>query len=654
MITTKLTDREFFSSCLDFNVPEFKEIPALVEKDDLDAAKKFFADYIRAFFRSEEKFAARKTSLFPSFDSIRKEAERVKSHTLISCRVPYSFGEKIDWTLNPTYNGYKEWPWVLNRHHEWGHLADYYVVSGDESFAKEWADQFMSWAVQAQCPDDIVNNDRGSFCENACWRTLEAAIRIGGWRYYIEIFSQSPSVSDEVITVFFKSVWEHGNYLRKTRSERNFLLHEMGALAAIGFEYYFLKDSAAWLEYANSRLEEQVDVQVYPDGMHYEMTVHYHDNCLRKYLTVYNMYVNAGKTPPEYTLRALERMYGAYVKMARPDFFCPTMNDGEGVEADIALRNALEVFPEREDFRYFVTHRAEGKAPEYGSYFMDYSGIVAMRSDWSENAVWAYMDASPLGYGHHHDDRHNIQMYAYGHELLIEAGTFDYDTSEMRRYVTSCRGHNCSRIDGLEQNMRKSYKRVPGVTSVKSDTRWNSSETRDVAESDYTAGYGEDPLLYVDWTRKLIFLKNEAGLPPVFVVVDRFKANDEDSHDYELIWHMHDNPTTLLKNSVTNVYPDGVGVTVASSDGNISIARGVKSPVFQGWMPNYSGGDVEHYPTPTALNKGRFAGTRRIVTVLAPFENGESPIVSVEASSDFENKEFTLILKSGTRVSLSE
>ncbi len=653
MEITKMTDKEFFSEHIDLTVSELAEIETFVADGDMSSARKIFADYIRKYFRDGFDLSALRAELLPDAETIKREAERVKGHTLISCRVPYTFGRKIDWTFNPTYNNYKEWPWVLNRHHDWKYLADHYVVSGDESFALEWAEQLLGWAEQAQCPEDIINNDRGSFCENACWRTLEASIRMVGWYYLIGIFSQS-SISDDAITVFFKSVCEHGGLLLKTRSERNFILHEMSSLAQIGFRYPFLKHSSHWLEFANARLEKEIDVQVYPDGMHYEMTVHYHDNCLHNYYNIYNMYTSAGKTPPEYTLRAMERMFGAYVKMARPDFFCPTMNDGEGVESDIVLRKAVKIFPKREDFKYFASHRAEGKAPEYGSYFMDHSGIVAMRSDWGENAVWAYMDASPLGYGHHHDDKHNIQMFAYGHELLIEAGTFDYDTSEMRRYVTSCRGHNCSRIDGLEQNMRKTYQRVPGVTSVKSDTRWMSSDTRDVAESDYTAGYGDDTLLYVDWTRKLIFLKNEADLPPVFVVVDRFKAKDENLHDYELIWHMHDNPTMLCGNTVTNIYSDGVGVTVASSDGNISVVRGETSPVFQGWLPKFGVGDVEHYPIPTALNKGRFTGSRRIVTVLAPFNGGKSFVSSVEASSDFDDRDFTLVLSDGTKVELCE
>ena len=654
MNTTKMTDLDFFLNHLNLEVSAFSEIEALAASGNFVRAKAIFANYIREFLREKFDFSECRKKLLSSAEKIKIEAERVKGRTLISCRVPYTFGEKIDWAHNPTYNNYKEWPWLLNRHHDWNYLAKHYIISGDESFAKEWVYQFLGWIDQAQCPEKIVNEGTGTRSENACWRTLEASIRMPIWNYLIKVFSVSEYVDDNVITEFFKSVCEHGNHLMKTTSERNFILHEMGSLAQIGFWYPFLKNSSLWLEFANERLEKEVDVQVYPDGMHYEMSIHYHEGCLRQYFDVYNMYVNAGKIPPEYTLKAMERMYGAYVKMARPDFFCPTMNDGDGVVADDALRDVVDIFPNRCDFKYFATRRIEGCPPDCQSCFREYSGIVAMRSDWSENAVWAYMDASPLGYGHHHDDRHNIQMYAYGHELLIEAGNFDYDTSEMRRYVTSSRGHNCSSIDGLEQNMRKNYKRRPGITSIKSDSKWYSSENRDSIESFYCYGYGEEPLLYVDWTRKLIFLKKEENLPPIFVVIDRFAAKDSEVHDYELIWHMHDNPTIISKNTVINTFSDGVGISISSSDGTASVVRGVKTPVYQGWLPKFGIGDVEHYPIPTILNKGQFLGSCRIVTVLEPFEKNLSVISGVEASNDFSSKNFELILKDGSRVELME
>ena len=155
MITTKLTDMEFFSSCIDLDTDGLKDISSFVEKGDFDSAHHACAEYVRKFLKNDEKLASRKNSLKASVDSLKKEAERVKGHTLISCRVPYTFGEVIDWEFNPTYNNYKEWPWGLNRHFDWSYLANYYLVSGDESFAAEWVAQFLSWAIQAQCPGEI-------------------------------------------------------------------------------------------------------------------------------------------------------------------------------------------------------------------------------------------------------------------------------------------------------------------------------------------------------------------------------------------------------------------------------------------------------------------------------------------------------------------
>ena len=239
MKTTKLSDVDFFTSCINTDISELSDIPFFVESGDIASAYRVFASYIRNFLKNEAKLEKIRLGLLSSYDGLKKEAERVKGHTLISCRVPYTFGEVIDWEINPTYNNYKELPWVLNRHFDWSYLANYYLVSGDESFASEWASQFLSWAIQAQCPDEVLDYPGGSIRETKCWRTLEAAIRMNCWPHSIEIFSQSPSVSDDVLTVFFKSVCEHGRHLSKSVSERNFLIQEMSSLAEVGFRYPF-------------------------------------------------------------------------------------------------------------------------------------------------------------------------------------------------------------------------------------------------------------------------------------------------------------------------------------------------------------------------------------------------------------------------------
>ncbi|MBQ2546395.1 MAG: heparinase II/III-family protein [Clostridia bacterium] len=326
-------------------------------------------------------------------------------------------------------------------------------------------------------------------------------------------------------------------------------------------------------------------------------------------------------------------------------------NDSGREDAAQTLRAALLYLPDREDFRYFASERAEGEPPAYTSLLLEYSGMVIFRSSWEKDALWAYMDASPFGKAHQHEDKLSVQLWAFGHELMPEAGTFDYDTSEMRRYVLSTRGHNTARIDGFDQNRRDGYRWSPEDIHKKADVRFEIGETRETAEASYEEGYGPGKIR-VRHTRKLIFLKREPALPPMFVSVDRFEAEEE--HSCELIWHLHDNPTVLVCRSVHNTFGDGVGVTVASSCGGMQVWRGVKTPEFQGWLPKFGIGDVEHYAVPTVLNTFRFRKPHRVVTVLCPYADGNPPVRSVEASDDFGASEFTVVLRDGSSVTVRE
>ena len=647
MQTTRLTDFDFFTACVDSSIPALSSLPGLAKEGNFAEAHRVFASYVRSHLNPALYLAGKREALAAEADQTIAAAEKVMEHTFVSCRVPHTFPKEIDWTHNPTYNGYEEWPWQLNRHPEWKYLARAYLLTGDERYAAEWAEQLVSWAKQAQVPENI------SGFSTICWRTIEAGIRMACWAYAIHAFLHSPSVSDEVITIFFKSIWEHGWRLRNFCTKRNWLIMEMHGLARIGLLFPYFRESGEWLEYAHMRLKAEFDVQVYPDGMQNELTLGYHYVVASNYEGVLEIYPRIGQTAPEYLLNGLLRMYEHYVKTAGPDLRGPSMNDSGRFRAWKSLELARQFFPEREDFRYICTQREEGRAPECLSVFHEYGGAAIMRQSWEPDALWAYMDCSPFGTAHQHEDKLNLQIVAYGHELLTEAGTFDYDTSDMRKYVLSTRGHNTARIDGMDQNRRGRYDWKPEEIYKKAEAVWESNERRDVAEAAYDEGYGPD-YLPVTHKRRVIFLKDEQGLPPMFVCIDRFRAQDGAQHAYELMWHLHDHPTTILPGRVENALPDGTGVTVAPSSGGISVVRGQKTPVYQGWLPKYGVGDVEHYPIPTILNTGLFTGSARVVTALCPFRGDMPRVASVEASGDIDAADFTIHLTDGTSVTVSE
>ncbi len=644
MVTTRLTDEEFFTKHLDTSIPELSEAAALFAAGKEDEAKHVFAAYVRAALKPELYLADKREALAKDAKNIRAKAQRVFEHTFVSCRVPFTFADGvIDWESNPTYNGYREWTWQLNRHPEWKALAQYYLLTGDEAAPQEWVRELISWTKQAQVPE----NESGYATK--CWRTIEAGIRMSCWIYCIHAFLPSPAVTDEILTVFCKSLWEHGWRLRNFCTSHNWLIMEMHGLGRIALFFPFFRESAEWAAYSDRRLEEELDVQLYPDGMQYELSTGYHYVNVSNYQGVVDMYAQAGKEPPAYLRSGLKRMYDMYPRMMRPDLKAPTMNDGGNLELVGLYRpNARKLFPDDPVYRWIDTERAEGAPPAFLSYLFAWGGVAIFRDSWKPDALWAYMDGGPWGKAHQHEDKLNVQIYGYGHELIPEAGTFDYDTSLMRKYVLSTRGHNTARIDGQDQNRRAGYVWDPEDIKKEAGMVFSSAPDREFAEAVYDEGYGPDKDLSVTHKRKLIFLKKPAGLPPLFLTVDDFTASDGKQHSYELIWHLHDNPTTISGRLVENAYEDGVGVAVTSSAGSVNLVRGMKSPEFQGWLPKHGVGDVEHYPIPTILNTGLFTGAARVVTVLCPYRFGVNPVAAVAE----ENGKIVITKKDGAQLTL--
>ena len=322
------------------------------------------------------------------------------------------------------------------------------------------------------------------------------------------------------------------------------------------------------------------------------------------------------------------------------------------------MRIAAHYYPEREDFKWVATDGKEGKAPSYLSFAFPYAGSVAMRSSWENDAVWAYMDCSPFGRGHQHEDKLNVLLDAYGKTLLTEGGCYDYDTSEMRKYVLSTRAHNTAMLNGKEQNQRPTYKWADEDIFKKADFGFDTTPERDVAEATFTAGYGAD-FEKMEHNRKLIFVKDaeKYGLLPFFIVIDRFKAEDSAPRKYEIMWHMEECETAEEKVRVIGDYGDGIGLTLAASDRNAAFVNMKKQyePYYQGWFPIRPSGPHEHRPIPTPVLVGEFEGEKRVVTVLYPYKDGRgADVKAVKACADVSSKSVTVVTADGKEIEIKE
>ena len=656
IIGPRTSHKEFFLEHVDLTRPEFSGIAGAIEKGDIALADKIFADAMRTKNPQKDKLKAVWVSEVERADEKARagftaRAKDAMEYKMISCGIPWHFADhKIDWEFNPTYNAYKEWPWQLSRHPEWTALAKYYLLTGDENAAKTYADMLDSWLKQAVVPVDLPGH------ATWCWRTIEAGIRLMSWIFQISVFIDSPAMSDKLVTDWYISLYEHGWRLRTKCTHGNWLIMEMHGLLKSALMGYFFKESKAWYDYAVGRLCSELDIQVYPDGFQYELSTNYHNVVDGNYQNILSIFNILGIEPPKEILERLEKLYDMYPRLTRPSRRLPDINDGNQMQIVGKMRVASGFYPEREDFKWFATDGREGKAPDYLSNGFEYSGCAVMRSSWEKDAVWAYMDCSPFGRGHQHEDKLNVLLDAYGKTLLTEGGCYDYDSSEMRKYVLSTRAHNTAMLNGKQQNQRKTYTWADEDIFKKADYGFDTTAEKDVASAEFNAGYGED-LEKMTHARKLIFVKDaeKYGLLPFFIVVDRFKAEDEAPRKYEIMWHLEECALDEATQRVSGDFGDGVGLTLAASDAEFVNMRGQYEPYYQGWFPIRPSGPHEHRPIPTPVLVGEFRGEKRVVTVLYPYKDGRgADIKAVKACASVDATEITVVTGDGKEIILSE
>ena len=580
-------------------------------------------------------------------------ARKTMDGELSACGTSYRFPDgRIDWSLNPSPSGYREWMFHVARHKFWTTLAEYYSLTGDERAVSAWLTQIGSWMEQRPAPP---LDTPPTATEH--WRTIDVGIRMQEWCRQIAAFIRSPQVTDEFLERYFRSVREHALRLRHHSTNGNWLMSELTGLLHVAMLYPFLEEASEWQNYALGRMKDELARQVYPDGFQYELTPSYHAVVIENYLETNSLFGRIGMEGPTFIRDGLARMFDVLVRLRDPEGRTPAMNDSRREPVRPWLKRAVMLYPSRTDYRWCATDGKDGSPPSCLSYAFPYAGIAIFRSSWSNDAVWACFDGAPFGRQHQHEDKLNFVLQAYGKNMLVEGRNYPYDTSDMRRYVVSTRAHNTIRIDGLDQNTRKGYRWHEEDIHKKSGMCFSSDRLRDTARAAFTAGYGKGKLK-VAHERTVIFLKNEPEVPVCFVIVDRLSAPDDTPHSFEVIWHLENCALRMGERGVFEAdFGGGVGLFAAMSDPRVSMEdmRGRDIPYMQGWMPDLSRTSTAgRRAIPTPVVQGAFPRSYRLVTVLEPYRGAHAAIAGVEASQDTADRSFLLRFADGSTRKFSE
>lgn len=644
-----LDDVSFFHDCLNLDYEGMEDVKKAVETQNYEMAKKAMAEYIRKTLEPERLLSIpyeEPENVYKYPDESDAEAcNRVKDHVMISVGVPCDYGknQKIDWRANPTYNQYKEWTWQLNRHHELKMLAHEYNRTKNMKWAKLAAELFESWVKQAVYPGDVIGY------ATDCWRTIECGIRMGAnWPYVLFTFFNTEPFTDDVLIHWYKSVWEHGHRLFHHSTQGNWLIMEMNGLAQIGILYPQFQQSSLWLETAFTRLSQELDRQIYPDGFQYELSTGYHDVVINNYQRLFEVAKAFDIPIPNEMLDKLALACEIDVKLMMPNGRLPDINDGKNEKSRDLLLPKSRMLPNNQKIRYIITAGQEGEAPDYCSINLPYSGFAVMRNGWKKDSIWALFDGAPFGRAHQHEDKLSLLVYAGGRLLITEGGNYAYDDSEMRKYVLSSRSHNTVRVDGMGQNRRKDYTWKDEDIKKKSDMAWKAGEEFDYAKSTYAEGYGPNAVRGVLHNRSVYFVKKpENGLQPFFLVVDRMFSDI--SHEYEVMWHVDSEEAVLSESGVDT---KDINVCISGENRSLSVISGQESPEWQGFVATGTEqGMYRPVNCVSAIAKGK---NLRIVTALYPHLDKERRIICVKAEEDPTSQQISVALEDGSWVTYNE
>lgn len=377
---------------------------------------------------------------------------------------PVMFETDIDWMYQPSLD--PEFIYQMNRHRYWVCLGQAYAVTGDERYARCFAEQLADWIRKNPITDET---------KPTTWRTIEAGLRGESWIKAMGYFASSEAVTDEVFDLFFDAMACHGAYLAACdvpfSTKSNWGVLENSGLYAIGKMLEMAggrEEGKAYAKLALGRLAKQSRVQVMGDGVHWEQSPMYHNEVLKCFLEVLRTAGVFGDRLPEEIEETVRKMAYANRMWQKPDGSQPAGGDSDVTD----LRDVLTVCAawfedpvlksggyDRLDYESvwdYGTEAAAGyealpvRVPKETLIWLRDSGNWYLRSSWGTDADYLHVRCGSLGGGHGHFDKLHLDLVSRGEEVLTDPGRYTYVDGEERRRLKSAKAHNGMTVDGME------------------------------------------------------------------------------------------------------------------------------------------------------------------------------------------------------------
>ena len=557
----------------------------------------------------------------------------------------------VDFLFDPTEKHppqNHEWLWQYNRHGYWANLANVYASTKDEKYAAAYRKQLLRWIAQTYVPEKW--NAPGS-----AWRTIECGTRLmGSWPISFDGFRHSETLEDAVILLNIASMHRQACHLVAHPTGNNWLMLEADGTYTFSALFTELSDSDVNRGIAAEHLLCELEKQILPDGMQFELSPDYQGVVYHCCINFYHLACQLGLADeiPDRFVKLMKDTVNAAVLLSTPAFTQPRTNDCYTIPTTRFTSSAEKLLSNDPAYRFVNTKRFEGEPPkgETASAFLPYAGFAVMRTDWTESASYCCFDVGPLGMAHIHQDKLNVNIFKGGEELIYDDGGGQYEISNARTYALSAYGHNTALVDGLGQ-----HRGGPKMVSEPIEAGWKTNAVFDYAYGVYDDTFGvKEQVKSATHKREVRFCK-----PDFFCVRDTLTSVDGESHDYELLFHLDTTkvaPIEGVKNGIISCY-DGkngrqyevamIPLDCECAEVTVKTVSAVTEPMMQGWYNGRNESDLHE-----AITVSRCVSGRKVyvfTTLFFPVKSGESlPTVKKDGSRvcvNFNGEEYIFDLE---------
>ena len=324
-----------------------------------------------------------------------------------------------------------------------------WMLTGDDRYAQKFEELFNIWyeqrnAITSSIPDlDVVYYELGLGTRN---------------RIFIEFYLQQRGRwSLRTHERMLKTLLGAGRWLYELERWEgyrpgNWQIHGAYMLTQLALVFPEFRESRQWLDVGLQRMAEHLEQDFFTDGGHSE-------RCPRNYtLSTYVAFRNLTylldryRTRPDVAGRirsSMGRTLEWWLTLITPNGESPAINDSHrGLFPARILTDGRILFG-RNDVTGVLgsllhdTVSGPMQYPDFTSRHLPASGFTVMRSNWTPEALYLSVNHGPSAGFHSHHDLLDIEVYAYGRPLAIDAGIgLTYDDPLYETWYRASRAHN--------------------------------------------------------------------------------------------------------------------------------------------------------------------------------------------------------------------